>query len=240
MHRENISIEALTRRAIAVFFCSLIGLGACVDRSSEEATAEEALVALNDAELTCGDVVDQALECLTGLQSCVGRASTAGDLDACKAEIEGCVPPPPPPTEGDMPEGDCPKPGSTDGQPPPPPDGSPQPPPDGSPPPSTDGSPPPPPPPPPPNGKRPHHKPIGNPCIPGGPVVTPCLEDLKACLETSTDSPGCFSAAQVCLQTALEEKLAALCDLALARCAETDGSEEACADIAAKCSSTAP
>jgi hypothetical protein len=71
-------------------------------------------------------------------------------------------------------------------------------------------------------------------------VVAPCFADLQVCLETSTDrGTSCFDAAQVCLQTSIDEKLAALCDLALARCAEDDASEEACADIATKCSSAA-
>lgn len=233
MHPEIKSIEALRRSAIAVFFCSLVGLGACVGGEPEEATAEEALVALNDAELSCGDVVEQAVECLTALQSCVERGASAEELETCKAEIEACVPPPPPVVEGGMPGGDCPEHASTDGSKPPPDGSKPPPPPDGSQPPPPDGSKPPP------DGKRPHHPPMANPCIPGGPVVAPCVEELNACLETSTDRGGCFSAVQACLQTSIEEKLAALCDLALARCAEGDASEDACADIAAKCSSAA-
>jgi hypothetical protein len=235
-----------TATAMISLFVAITG---CNGRGDREGTAEQALTAVEDAKLSCGDFQAEAGTCLDSLTACLDEAGR-DDAEACFAELTQCAPIGPPPIGVGVGEGA--------GQPAP----------DG------EGAPPPPPPPPPGDAGEPILTPPGgdghghgdgdghgdghgdgdcpkggggsryapppDPCVAGGLPVEPCMEALKVCSETSADRAACLADAATCIGDIIEQTFQGFCEEQLAACSERDRSEEICAEIEQHCADGVP
>lgn len=217
MHPRSLLLSAPLLAVAAVF-------GAC-GQGSDVLTTTTSSAALATAQCTAGRFTAQVTACFTTFDAC--RSAEGADLSACRAALEACLPKPPhgPPGKGGGGSRGCDADGGVrDGHRGPGGHGGPRPgegagglaPRDGD---GGFG-------PPPRGGRGP---------TPDSAAITACHDALKACLDTTTDSAGCFATERTCARTAFDAAFAAACADAQAGCAASGADATECLEISQRC-----
>ena len=252
MHRISFATLFASSVAIVSLGCAGATDGATASASDVATQAAE----LESAQCSLQQVAAAADGCRTTFESCI--SADGADPQACRAQLESCLPVPPPGVgagprgpHGGGPDGDGDGPRGPRGpRPEGPPPGAP---------PSLDGGAPPPPPP----GAGPGEGPGGGhgPRPPlagdggrpegpegrgrGGPgghgphpepaAVRVCHDTLRACIEGGGDKVTCFEEAHQCVRQAFEAAFVAACTDVKAKCDAGEAPAGVCAKATARC-----